>query len=66
LRSDRLDGDLARFLVEHGADPTAQDDDGWTPLHVLSGSDRPDADLVRFFVEYGTDATARTRSCQRE
>jgi ankyrin repeat protein len=30
--------DLARFLVEHGADVAAQDKEGWTLLHWASES----------------------------
>ena len=31
--------ELAQFLVEHGADPTAQDKFGWTPLRLASEID---------------------------
>lgn len=26
--------DIVRFLVNHGADIDAQDNEGWTPLHA--------------------------------
>jgi serine/threonine-protein phosphatase 6 regulatory ankyrin repeat subunit B len=28
--------DVAKFLLEHGADPDTKNDDGWTPLHLAS------------------------------
>ena len=61
LRSDRPDADLALFLIEHGADMTAQDKYGWTPLHLLLLSDRPDADLAQFLIEHGADVTGQDK-----
>ncbi len=58
LQSDRPDADLARFLVEHGTDTTAQDKHRRTPLHVLLQSDRLDEDLAQFLVKHGADVTA--------
>src|SRR6267142_1800548 len=51
------DVDLARLLVEHGADTTARDNDGLTPLHlaVQKGS----VVLARLLVEHGADVTAQ-------
>jgi len=51
--------DIVRFLVELGADVTAQDKDGSTPLHQASNSG--EVDLARFLVEHGADATALTK-----
>ena len=50
--------EVARSLIEHGADVTLEADFGWTPLHLASqlGS----LDLVNMFIEYGADVTART------
>ena len=48
--------DLLRFLVEHGADATAKDNGGSTPLHKLWVSE--DVNLARLLVEHGPDATA--------
>jgi ankyrin repeat protein len=46
--------DLARLLVTHGADVTAQDDRGSTLLHVATRTDS--ADIARFLVEHGVNA----------
>jgi len=51
--------DLARLLVEHGADVTAQDTDGSTPLH--SASAMGSVDLARFLVEHGADVTTQQK-----
>jgi ankyrin repeat protein len=48
--------DLARFLVEHGADAESQEKDGKTPLYSVSS--RGDLDLARFLVGHGADAEA--------
>jgi len=53
--------DLARFLIEHGADVTAQDNNESTPLHQLSGSNSGNVELAKFFVERGADVTAQDR-----
>ena len=49
--------EVARLLVEHGADATAQDDQGWTPLHwaVKEGN----MDLACLLIENGAKATAQ-------
>jgi ankyrin repeat protein len=54
--------DLARFLIEHGADVTAQDNNGSTPLHQLSGSNSGNVELATFFVEHGADVTAQDKN----
>ena len=51
--------EFTRFLVEHGADLTAQDMNGWTPLHVASKCGK--MEIARIFVEHGADPTARDK-----
>jgi len=48
--------DLARMLVEHGADVSAQEEDGWTALHWAS--DYGHVDLAQMLVEHGADVSA--------
>ena len=49
--------EIARLLIEHGADVNARNDDYTTPLHLacLNG----DADLVRLLLSHGADPLAR-------
>ena len=56
VRKDHVD--VARMLVERGADVSAQTTDGRTPLHQasLSGS----VDMARMLVERGADVSAQT------
>jgi ankyrin repeat protein len=49
--------DLARFLVERGADAYAQDQYGWTPLNLASFNGH--FDLERFLIEYNANVTAQ-------
>jgi len=49
--------EVAQLLLEHGADPTAQDKNGKTPLH--SASLNGHVEIVRFLVEHGADPTAQ-------
>ena len=44
--SERGHVDLARFLIEHGADAAAQDEDWTTPLHWASKQGRVDILVV--------------------
>jgi len=46
-------------LVEHGADPTARDKDGLTPLHVALQSG--DMELALLLIEHGADVTAQKK-----
>jgi ankyrin repeat protein len=50
--------DLARFLIEHGADVSAKDKNGLTPLHWAVQGGVGNVDLARLLVEHGADATA--------
>ena len=47
--------DTVRFLVELGADPTAQDKDRCTPLHLASKNGH--AEIVQFLIELGANLT---------
>jgi len=49
--------ELARFLVEYGADVTARDKYGSTPLHQASV--KGNVNLIRFLVDQGADANAQ-------
>jgi len=46
------------LLIEHGADATAQNNDGTTPLHRMS--EWGDVDVDRLLIEHGADATAQS------
>ena len=49
--------EVARIPVEHGACPTTQANDGWTPLHVAA--EQGNVEVARLLVEHGADVTAR-------
>ncbi len=51
--------EMVRFLVEHGADPNAQNNDGNTAL-IYAAADG-DMEMVRFLVELGADVNFRDR-----
>jgi ankyrin repeat protein len=55
LASQRGHEDVARLLIEHGADATAQSKYGTTPLHGASREE-----VARLLLEHGADATAQT------
>ena len=57
LASERGHLDLARLLVEHGANVAAQDQDESTPLHLASEGGR--LDLARLLVEHGANVAAQ-------
>jgi ankyrin repeat protein len=48
---------VAHFLLERGANVTAQDKHGSTPLHVASQYGQPE--LARMLIEHGADVTAQ-------
>jgi len=50
---------VVQFLVEHGADVTACDRSGLTPLHRAAYSGH--VDLAQFLVEHGADTTAQNK-----
>src|SRR5260221_11502281 len=47
------------LLGEHSTDPTVQDKDGQTPLHVALRNGH--VQIVHFLVEHGTDPTAQDK-----
>jgi ankyrin repeat protein len=52
--------EVARLLVEHGADVHCQDKFGWTPLHVASKFRHLDVTLLLH--EQGADINPKTQS----
>jgi ankyrin repeat protein len=57
LASEQGSVEIARTLIEHGADLSAKDDEAWTPLHrALS---RGHMDIARLLVECGADVSAK-------
>jgi ankyrin repeat protein len=47
-----------RLLLEHGADPNARQQIGFTPFH--SAASRGDIEMAKLLIEFGADASART------
>jgi uncharacterized protein len=48
--------DVARLLLERGADPNARQGSGWTPLH--SAAHNADPDMVALLLAHGADPAA--------
>jgi hypothetical protein len=56
------DADVVRFLLEHGADANAQQDDLSTPLHLaVRNSQEHSVDLAKLLLERGADPHARDK-----
>jgi len=55
----RGQGEIARFLVEAGADPNSAGADGGTPLHGAAHHD--DSEMMAALLEAGGDITAKNR-----
>ncbi|MEM2790511.1 MAG: ankyrin repeat domain-containing protein, partial [Thermofilaceae archaeon] len=53
--------EVARFLVENGADVNARNIDGMTPLHLAVF--RGHLEVARFLVEKGADVNAERSDC---
>ena len=51
--------EIARLLVEHGADITARTNDGSTPLHVASRLGG--VGVVQSLIEHGADVRAEDK-----
>lgn len=47
--------EMAEFLLDHGADPNARNDEGMTPLHVAAY-----AEMVELLVLHGADMDVRS------
>ena len=43
-----------RLLLEHGANPNAEDNEGWTPLHLASSDGH--TTIVRLLLDRGASA----------
>lgn len=50
-----LDKEAVRILLKAGADPNAQDANGWTPMHVVVHTPDPRTLLVLDLVSHGAD-----------
>lgn len=48
--------EVARVLLEHGADVTARDDAHSMPLHLISSARSPE--VARLLIEHGADVNA--------
>jgi hypothetical protein len=60
--------DIARMLIEHGADPTAQNKCGEASLHLESApplwaqnSRQKYAEVARILLEHGADVNAKIK-----
>lgn len=61
---NRFDYEMAKLLLEHGADPNKDKGDGWAPIHVAiyATSDRGDKKLVELLLAHGADVSLKTPS----
>jgi len=54
--------DVARMLIEHGADVSAQNEDDQTPLHLASKAGQ--LGVARTLIERGADVSAQDKDGQ--
>jgi ankyrin repeat protein len=52
--------EVARVLLEHGADASIRDGDGWCPLE--RAAENGDVEVVRVLLEHGADVKARDKT----
>ena len=48
---------IVRLLLEHGANPNAEDNEGWTPLHLTSSNGH--TTTVRLLLDRGASADVK-------
>ena len=51
--------EVVKWLVEHGADVTAKDNNGWTVLHWAASCGH--LEVVKWLIEHGADVTAKDK-----
>src|SRR5258708_35281049 len=65
LHSIELYGNLkvVQKLIEYEADIHAEDENGWTPLHLATlRHDLKDGSVLRLLLEHGADVNVRTKN----
>ncbi len=59
-QSDEDELEIARLLLDAGANPNAQNDDGKTPLHIVCELDNRDVELAKILLNRGADPKITT------